>query len=130
MRFPLLAITAISAALATSNANATDDTVMICHFASHEYRMDGPVAPIDNKSGETDMYRDGSYLGPWHYVMDLKDKVVSLGSPDKSTVIGFVVPASMRRDQLPNGIPMGTSLFIVRSTKQETPGDCTLYAKT
>jgi hypothetical protein len=128
MRFPLLAITAVAAAFATSNANATDDT-MICHFAGHEYRLDQRNGPNDTMSGESDVYRDGSYLGPWHYVLDAKDKVVALGSPDKSTVIGFVVPASMRRDQLASGIPMGTSLFIIRSTQHETPGDCTLYAK-
>jgi hypothetical protein len=62
-------------------------------------------------------------------VMAADRRIVSLGSHDKSTVIGFVVPASMRRNQLADGIPMGTSLFIVRSAKQETPGDCTLYIK-
>ena len=128
MRFPLLVITAVAAAFATSNANATDDTI-ICHFAGHNFRMESKVSARDKMSGEYDMYRDGSYLGQWHYEVDVDKKVYSLGSPDKSMVLGGEFPASIRPDQMANGIPMGPSLFIIVSTKQETPGDCTMYLR-
>jgi hypothetical protein len=130
MRFSLLAITTIAAAFATSNANATDDTV-ICHFGGHTFRMESNVATSDNMSGEYDVYRDGAYLGLWHYETLADKKVVAMYPPDRSIAIGSRIPApgSITSDQLANGIPMGESLVSIRSTKQQTHGDCTVYPK-
>ena len=130
MRFPLLAITTIAAAFATSNANATDDT-MICQFAGHNFMMESKVSASDNMSGEYDVYRDGAYLGQWHYAVDMDNRVMALFSPDKGTAIGFSPPArgSMTPAQVAKGIPMAKSLFIILRTKQETPGDCTIYPR-
>jgi hypothetical protein len=130
MRFPLLAITAVATAFATPNANATDDTV-ICHFAAHTYRMETKVSARGSMSGEYDVYRDGSYLGQWHYQGLEENKVVAIFPPDRSIAIGseFPAPGSITSDQLANGIPMGESLLSIRSTKQQTHGDCTVFAK-
>jgi hypothetical protein len=130
MRFPLLAITAVAAAFATSNANATDDTV-ICHFAGHTYRMETKINASDSVSGEYDVYRDGAYLGPWHYQGLEENTVMAIFPPDRSIAIGsrLPTPGSVTSDQLANGIPMGESLLSIRSTKQQTHGDCTVYAK-
>ena len=130
MRFPLLAITAIAAAFATSNANATESTI-ICHFPGHNFMMESKVGANEDMSGEFDVYRDGSYLGPWHYELDLDKRVMAVFPPDKSIAIGFALPArgSMTPDQLAKGVPMAKSLFIILSTKQETPGDCTMYPR-
>src|ERR1700722_4616266 len=108
MRFPLLAITAVAAAFATSNANATDDTV-ICHFAAHTYRMETKISASDSMSGEYDVYHDGSYLGQWHYEGLEGNKVLAIFPPDRSIAIGsrFPTPGSVTSDQLANGIPMG-----------------------
>jgi hypothetical protein len=130
MRFPLLAITAIAAAFTTSNANATEATVF-CHFPGHNFRMESKEAGGDGSSGEFDMYRDGSYLGPWRYRGDAANRLMATFAPDNSVTIGFALPArrSLTSDQLAKSIPMAKSLFIVMSTKQEIPGDCTMYPK-
>jgi hypothetical protein len=130
MRFPLLAITAIAGAFATSSANATDDTI-ICHFAGQNFRMESKVSARDNMSGEYDVYHDGSYLGQWHYQWLVENKVVAMFPPDRNIAIGSELPApgSITSDQLANGIPMANSLLSIRSTNQQTPGDCTVYVK-
>jgi hypothetical protein len=130
MRFPLVAMTAVAVAFATSNANAMDD-IVICHFAGHTYRMETKVSASDSMSGEYDVYHDGSYLGPWHYQWLVENKAVAMFPPDRGIAIGseFPVPGSITSDQPATGIPMAKSLLSIRSTKQQIPGDCTVYAK-
>jgi hypothetical protein len=130
MRFPLLAITAVAAAFATSNANA--DT-FICHFVGQTFRMEQNVSASDNMSGETDVYRDGKYLGLWRYEVDLGNKAMATFSPDRSLAIGFrfptPTPGSVASARANGILPMGESVFMVLSTRKQTSGDCTVYAK-
>jgi hypothetical protein len=93
--------------------------------------METKVSASDSLSGEYDVYRDGAYLGPWHYLGLEENKVVAIYPPDRSIAIGsrFPTPGSVTSDQLANGIPMGESLLSIGSTKQQTYGDCTVYAK-
>lgn len=129
MRFPLLAITAVAAAFATSNANATDATI-ICHFGEHNIRMESKASANDTLyRGDYDMYDGGSYLGPWRYYAD--NTKATLVSPDNNIVIGvmFPAPGSIRRDQIAHGIPLVNPMYIVASTNKGTPGDCTVYPR-
>jgi hypothetical protein len=129
MRFPLLAITAVAAAFATSNANATDATI-ICHFGEHNIRMESKASANDTLyRGDYDTYDGGSYLGQWHYYAD--NTKATLVSPDKGIVVGVMWPAprSITPDQLAHGVPLVNSMYIIVNTNKGTPGDCTVYPR-
>jgi hypothetical protein len=131
VRFSLLAMIAVAAACATSNANAEDDTV-ICHFAGHNFMMESKTCASNGISCVYDAYRDGSYLGPRRLELDVDNKVAAVFPRDKSTSIGFRLPArgSLTPDQRAKSIiPMAESVFMIMSTQQETPGDCTMYVR-